>query len=153
MMSESDFISSPWKCSHPAFSESSFNIRPAPEFSTGEVVLSSLYRAVGLDGVSEQKVASMGNEFRKAMDRERRNGLPAGKLSPEAWRTVVDRVVQSPKVSKQSSKRFLSLSPVVPDAAIYSGAARLSGNPWNPGQLVKQMIAMGSPSQAAAELA
>ena len=152
-MSESDFISSPWKHSHPAFGESSFNIRPAPEFSTGEVVLSSLYRAVGLDGVSEQKVGSMGNEFRKAMDKERRKGLPAGRLSPEAWRTVVDRVVQSPKVSQQSSKRFLSLSPVVPDAAIYAGAARLSGNPWNPGQLVKQMIAMGSPSQAAAEQA
>ena len=93
----------------------------------------------------------MGNDFRKALDKERRKQLAAGRLTPEAWRTVVDRVVQSPKVPQQSSKRFLSLSPVVPDAAIYSGAARVRGNPWNPGQLIKQMIALGSDMQARAE--
>lgn len=152
-MATQEFLSSPWKkeASHPAFNSSSFGIRPAPEFATGEVVLSSLYRAVGFDGVSEKKVPSLGSKFRRALDGERRNQKVAGELSPEAWRTVVDRVVQSPKVSQQSSKRFLSLSPVVPDSAIYSGAARLGGNPWNPGQLIKQMVAIGSETTESAE--
>jgi hypothetical protein len=151
-MSAQEFFTSPWKRenSHPAFKDSSFSIRPAPEFSTGEVVLSSLYRAVGFDALSEKRVPSIGNDFRKTLDKERRNQNPAGRLSPEAWRTVVDRIVQSPKASQQSSKRFLSLSPVVPDASIYSGAARVSGNPWNPGQLIKQMVAIGAPTQASA---
>ncbi|MCC5793189.1 MAG: hypothetical protein JJT85_00455 [Chromatiales bacterium] len=153
MMSEQEFLSSPWKRehSHPAFNDSSFSIRPAPEFSTGEVVLSSLYRAAGFDGVSEKQVPSLGNDFRKALDKERRRQRPAGRLSPEAWRTVVDRLVQSPKVSKQSSKRFLSLSPVIPDTALYAGAARLSGNPWNPGQLIRHIITLGSPTPTFAE--
>lgn len=152
-MSMQEFLASPWKreASHVAFNESSFGIRPAPEFATGEVVLSSLYRAVGFNGVSEKKVPSLGNEFRKALDKERRRQSAAGALSPEVWRTVVDRVVQSPKVAQQSSKRFLSLSPVVPDAAIYSGAARLGGNPWNPGQLIKQMVGIGSATRGSAE--
>src|SRR5690554_2665061 len=135
-MSMQDFIASPWKkeVSHRAFNESSFSMRPAPEFATGEVVLASLYRAVGFDGVSEKKVPSLGSDFKKKLEKERKKQDAAGAISPEAWRTVVDRVVQSPKVAKQSSKRFMSLSPIVPDAAIYSGAARLAGNPWNPGQ-------------------
>lgn len=153
-MSMQEFLAYPWKkeATHRAFNESSFGIKPAPEFATGEVVLSSLYRAVGFDGVSEKKVPSLGNEFRKALDTERRRQNAAGRLSPEAWRTVVDRVVQSPKVAQQSSKRFLSLSPVIPDTAIYSGAARLGGNPWNPGQLIKQMIGIGSENIGSAQM-
>lgn len=152
-MSLHEFMASPWKKEslHPAFKESSFSIRPAPEFSTGEVVLSSLYRAVGFSGVSEEKVPSMGSDFRKTIEKERRRQHPHGRISPEAWRTVVDRVIQSPKVSQQSAKRFFSLSPVLPDTAIYSGAARLSGSAWNPGQLVRYMIAMGAQSRSAAD--
>lgn len=152
-MSMQDFMASPWKkeVSHRAFNDSSFGMRPAPEFATGEVVLASLYRAVGFDGVSERKVPSLGNDFKKKLEKERKKQDAAGAISPEAWRTVVDRVVQSPKVAKQSSKRFMSLSPIVPDAAIYSGAARLAGNPWNPGQLIKQMVSMGSKTTESAE--
>jgi hypothetical protein len=151
-MSLEEFLSSPWKKenSHPAFNDSSFGIRPAPEFATGEVVLSSLYRASGYFDLSEKKVPSLGNDFRKALDKERHTQHLAGRLSPESWRTVVDRVIQSPKASQQSSKRFLSLSPVIPDASIYSGAARVSGNPWNPGQLVKHIVAVGAPTEVAA---
>src|SRR5262245_11518947 len=114
-MAMSEFLAFPWRNSHPRFRDSSFNIRPAPEFSTGEVVLSSLYRASGFD-ISEKKIPSLGTSFSKGIEREQGRPAVAGRISGQTWRTVVDRVVQSPKVAQQSSKRYLSLSPVVPDA-------------------------------------
>jgi hypothetical protein len=145
-MPNAGFLRSPWDTSHDAYKEAAFNIRPAPEFSTGEVVLSSLYRASGFSGAAEKNVTRNGNAFLKSIDRERRAETPAGKVQPDTWRTVLERVIQSPKVSQQSSKRFLSLSPVVPDTALYSGSARLAASPWNPGQLVQRIIQMGAPS-------
>jgi hypothetical protein len=147
------FMDSPWTASHPQFKDSLISIHRAPEFSTGEVVLSSLYRASGFDGVPEKQVRSLGDALSKLADKAKPNEAKDGKIQPDTWRTVLDRLTQSPKVSKQSSKRFLSLSPLVPDAALYSGAARLTGNPWNPGELVKRIVQLGSPSDDAAALA
>ncbi|MDG0067670.1 hypothetical protein MMB92_27290 [Burkholderia sp. IO2] len=149
-MSAQEFIDAPWQESHRVFENSVFNIRPAPEFSTGEVVLSSLYRASGFKDVTEKQVKGLGDELRKAADKASKKEGKDGAIQPDTWRTVLDRLVQSPKVSQQSSKRFMSLSPVVPDTALYSGAPRLSGNPWNPGQLVKRIIQIGASSNEAA---
>ncbi|WP_282267536.1 hypothetical protein [Stenotrophomonas sp. PS02298] len=142
------FLESPWDTQHPLFRDAIFSIHRAPEFSTGEVVLSSLYRASGFEGVSEGKVKKQGDAFSKAADKAKKKEGGKGEIQPDTWRTVLDRLVQSPKVAQQSSKRFMSLSPVVPDAALYSGAARLTGNPWNPGQLVKRIIQLGAISDA-----
>lgn len=142
------FLDSPWKNSHPLFENAVFSIHRAPEFSTGEVVLSSLYRASGFKDVSESKVKGLGAALSKAADKAKKKEGKQGEIHPDTWRTVLDRLVQSPKVAKQSSKRFMSLSPVVPDIALYSGAARLAGNPWNPGQLVKRIIQLGAASDA-----
>ncbi|MGG6462220.1 hypothetical protein [Solilutibacter silvestris] len=146
----SEFIGDPWKKSHSIFKESVFSINPAPEFSTGEVILASLYRASGFDGITENQVKGLGDDLGKAADKASKKNASDGRIEPETWRTVLDRLVQSPKVSQQSSKRFMSLSPVIPDTALYSGAARLSGNPWNPGQLVKRIIQMGASSDSGA---
>jgi hypothetical protein len=142
-MSLQEFIASPWKESHEHFKKSVFNISPAPEFSTGEVVLSALYRASGLKGLSERQVKGFGDELSKLADKAKKKDANAEEIQPDTWRTVLDRVIQSPKVAQQSSKRFMSLSPVVPEAARYSGAARLTGNPWNPGELIQRIILMG----------
>lgn len=147
-MTTKDFMDSPWLKSHPVFESAIFSIYRAPEFSTGEVVLSSIYRASGFKDVAESKVKGLGEALSKAADRARKKEGKQGGIQPDTWRTVLDRLVQSPKVAKQSSKRFMSLSPVVPNAALYSGAARLTGNPWNPGQLVKRIIQLGAPSDA-----
>lgn len=144
-----EFLKSPWAESHKGFEDAFFNIRPAPEFSTGEVILSSTYRSSGFV-ISEKQVKILGDELGKAADKAKKKGGNAGSIQPDTWRTVLDRLVQSPKVSQQSSKRFMSLSPVVPNTALYSGAARLSGNPWNPGQLVRRIILLGAESEAAA---
>lgn len=147
-MTTKEFLDSPWGNSHPLFDSALFSIHRAPEFSTGEVVLSSLYRASGFKDVPESKVKGFGEALSKAADKARKKEGKQGEIQPDTWRTVLDRIVQSPKVAKQSSKRFMSLSPVVPDAALYSGAARLAGNPWNPGQLVKRIIQLGATSDA-----
>ncbi|MEI9978292.1 MAG: hypothetical protein WDN23_04705 [Edaphobacter sp.] len=42
------------------------------------------------------------------------------------------------------------MTPLVPDVNLYSGSARLAGNPWNPGALVKRIIQMGTDTEEAA---
>lgn len=149
-MSYHKFLASPWDPQPSAFRRAFFAMHRAPEFATGEVVLSSLYRASGFDDVPESKVKGYGDMLSKAADKARKHAAKPGQIQPDTWRTVLDRLVQSPKVAQQSSKRFMSLSPLVPDVALYSGAARLQGNPWNPGELVRRIVQLGAPSDVAA---
>lgn len=145
-MSLQDFLSSPWKISFPLYEESAFNIRPAPEFSTAEVMVASLYRAAGFAEFSEAKVPKLGREFDKQSQASKNKKNETGQIKHDTWRTILHGVLESPKQPNQSSKRFLQLTPLVPDIALYSGSARLVGNPWNPGALVQRMIAMGTGS-------
>lgn len=149
-MSLEQFLAGPWKKSHESYELSAFNIRPAPEFSTGEVAVASLYRSVGFAGYAETEVPKAGRDFdrQSLLVRPRRTNRSA--IGMETWRTVLHGVLESPKQPNQSSKRFLQLCPVVPDVALYSGSARLAGNSWNPGALIQRMVAMGSPSHSEA---
>jgi hypothetical protein len=150
-MSLERFVSDPWKTSHRAYDESPFNIRPAPEFATAEVLVASLYRSLGFAGYSETNVPSAGREFDRASQQTKSSATLQGRVGVDAWRTVLHGVLESPKQPNQSSKRFLQLSPIVPDVALYSGSARLSGSSWNPGALIQRMVQLGSDSVAAAE--
>ncbi|MBK6780904.1 MAG: hypothetical protein IPG75_15295 [Gemmatimonadetes bacterium] len=144
------FAEDPWKESHTAYEDSVFNIRPAPEFATAEVLVASLYRNIGFAGRSEREVPAAGREFDKLTQRIK---LPTGigpRVSRETWRTILFTILESPKQPNQSSKRFLQLNPVVPDVALYSGSARLTGNSWNPGLLAQRMLRLGSSSDSAA---
>jgi hypothetical protein len=130
-------------------------MRPAPEYATGEVVLASTYRSVGFeaDSIAEGRVPALGRDFQKAIDR---GGRPQGgtggvSLPPEAWKRVISGTLRSPKQPNQTAKRFLQISPVVPDAAIYSLSARLSANSWNPGELVSRLIQFGEPELCSAQ--
>jgi len=149
-MSLERFIEDPWKTSHKAYDESPFNIRPAPEFATAEVLVASLYRSLGFVGYSEAKVPSAGRDFDRASQQSKSSGNLQGRVGVDVWRTVLHGVLESPKQPNQSSKRFLQLSPIVPDIALYSGSARLSGNSWNPGVLIQRMVQLGADSIAAA---
>lgn len=149
-MSVADFLQSPWSNSHKAYEDhSAFNIRPAPEFATAEVVLASTYRASGFRSHTESSVPSSGKQFDRTASKPdtSQRGLY---VSPETWRTILHGALESPKQPNQSARRFLQLSPIVPDVALYSGSARLSGNSWNPGQLVERIIRLGSSSESAA---
>lgn len=145
-MSLSEYVQDPWKAekSHAAYKNSAFAIRPAPEFATSEVVVSSLYRAVGFADFSERNVILAGSALQK--DSQRRTVGTTG-ISNETWQTILHGVLASPKQSNQSTKRFLQMSPLVPDVNLYSGSARLAGNPWNPGALVQKMVQMGTQTE------
>lgn len=147
-MSLERFSIDPWKNQHGSYSDSAFNIRPAPEFATAEVLVASVYRAVGLDGCAEQGVPASGRLLDKARRRPPAAAPSAPRIGLDAWQTILHKVLESPKQPKQSSKRFLQLSPVVPEVARYSGSARLVGNSWNPGALIRNMIQLGCPSHA-----
>ena len=149
-MSLETFCASPWKTTHQAFDESPLNIRPAPEFATAEVLLASVYRANGY-GIPEGMVQQLGRglETRLLDSAERRDNT----LSRDTWRALLHGGLESPRRPQQSSGRLLSLSPLVPPLSLYSGTARLTPNTWNPGALVRRMVALGTPTEEAAGLA
>ena len=151
VVSLEEFVASPWSKSHRDYENAVFNVRPAPEFSTGEVLVASLYRACGYEGCSETDVPRAGREFDKTTRSTKKLNNEPGRIKLDTWRTVVHGVLESPKQPNQSSKRFLQLCPVIPDVSLYSGSARLAGSSWNPGALVQRMIYLGASSAAAAE--
>ncbi|MBB5760017.1 hypothetical protein HNR00_004757 [Methylorubrum rhodinum] len=126
---------------------------PAPEYATSEVVLSSLYRVIGLPNASERSVPTQGTYLQGLIRRarERKPGSNAGTLDADAFDTLLNSVLESPKRSSQSAKRFLQVTPLVPQLALFSGAPRLAGSPWTPGTLVRRMIWLGAANQDAAE--
>ena len=156
-MTPEEFVQKPWAQSsiHDAYSGSFLHMRPAPEYASGEVVLASTYRQVGSisDSVTEGKTPANGREFQKNLNRgrrPRRDATGTG-IDAEAWRRIVTGTLRSPKQPNQAAQRFLQISPVVPDAALYSLSARLSSNSWNPGALVARVIQFGEASEASAQ--
>lgn len=141
-MTTTAFRAAPWRTSHVAYEKAFFVMSPAPEFATAEVLLASTYRASGFAGHSETKVPVAGRAFDKASSKSTHK--KAGRIGAEAWKTILHGALQSPKQRQQSSRRFLQLSPVVPDTSLYSGSARLAGNSWNAGELIARMVCLGT---------
>lgn len=156
-MTPEEFIQKPWAQAsvHKAYDNSFLHMRPAPEYASGEVVLASTYREVGFkgDSISEGKVPASGREFQRSLDKGRRPRQDASGtgIDIEAWRRIITGTLRSPKQRNQAAKRFLQISPVVPDAALYALSARLSANSWNPGALVARIIQHGKRNEAAAQ--
>lgn len=151
MSNLAEFLDSPWKKAHNAYDASAFNMRPAPEFATGEVLLSSTYRVVGYPSLSEGRVPANGRELDRKARKAHSPPPSAASVSSDTWKTILFGALQSPRRPSQASKRSLQLSPLVPETALYSGSARLSANSWPAGDVVRRMIEFGSPSQATAD--
>jgi hypothetical protein len=152
-MTLADFKQAPWRTSHKNYSDSVLSISPAPEYASSEVLVSSLYRTIGFQGVSEGSVPQSGRDLDKRVQkhRDKKLPLPAGALvGADTWNTVIHGVLESPKLPNQSSKRFLQVSPLVPGLALFSGSARLSSNSWHAGGLIRRMIWLGSRNEASA---
>ena len=147
-MSLASFKSAPWKTHHAAYKDSAFAISPAPEYASSEVLVAALYRVIGLESLGEGDVPRSGRDFDKRLRRGQEKGTRPveSTVSASTWNTVVHGVLESPKLPNQSSKRFLQMTPVVPEIARYSGSARLSANSWPAGQLVRRMVWLGSES-------
>lgn len=150
-MSLTEFLADPWRKGHRAYDDSAISV-PAPEYASSEVVVSSVYRAVGVPGLAESKVPTSGREFDRLIRQPNSSRRAGSAISPDTWQTVLQGTLESPRLPNQSSRRLLQMSPIVPDVAMYSGSARPRGNSWNPGSLVKGVIRLGSTKQGAAEL-
>jgi hypothetical protein len=146
------FQDEPWRASHDAYQNSVLAMSPAPEYASSEVILSSLYRHVGLEAATERTVPQRGRDLDKEIQRHRdRSRKPAAAaLDAETFHMLLHSVLESPKLPNQSSKRFVQVTPLVPQAAVFSGSARLSSNSWPAGALVRRMVWLGSLNEAAA---
>ena len=150
-MSYIDFLQDPWKETHKAYQTAFFQHSYAPQYATGEVLISSLYRVIGYDGQKEGDVGSAGREFMKRTQMPKVHQGFQSELTIQEWQSILHGVLESPKQASQPSRRFLQMTPVIPDIALYSGSARLAGNPWRPGMLVQSVILMGSKDEGAAK--
>jgi hypothetical protein len=153
-MTLSDFRQSPWQKSHPLYKESALAFSPAPEYASSEVLVASLYRTIGFNGISEGNVPQAGRELDRKLQRLRHkpgSSLEGATVNADTWNTVLHGVLESPKLPNQSSKRFLQVTPLIPASATFSGSARLSSNSWPAGSLVRRLICLGSKDKAAAQ--
>jgi hypothetical protein len=127
-----------------------FPLQTMPESAYGEMIIGSLHRRIGLAVASEPDVASLGNEFAERLYRLK--SAPANALlTPREFMKVVTEVLDFPRTSNQSAKRALTILPIVPELANYAAPVRLRGNPWNPGNLVGEVIVAGARNQQHAE--
>jgi hypothetical protein len=151
-MTYAGFKASPWSTSHLAYKESPLSLSPAPEYANSEVLVSGLYRTIGLD-VSEGAVPVRGRELDRKITqaRDRRETPEGAALDGDAVNALLRIIVESPKLPNQSSKRFIQVMPLVGETASFSGSARLAGNPWPAGQLISRMVSLGSMNQEAAK--
>lgn len=147
-MSLMEFKASPWSRSHPCYRGSALSITPAPEYANSEVLVAGLYRTIGLEDVPERAVPVNGRELDRniARARDRRQKPLGAALEGDAVHALLRDVLESPKLQNQSTKRFLQVTPLVGETAWFSGSARLAGNPWPAGFLVRRMVWLGSPS-------
>lgn len=149
-----DFQQAPWKTSHPKYKSSALSISPAPEYANSEVLISSLYRTIGFDTVSEGIVPQTGRDLDRKIQKLRHKSekAPAGiTVDVDTWNTVLHGILESPKLPNQSAKRFLQVTPLVPGCSLFSGSARLSKNSWPAGSLVRRMVSLGSRNYEAAQ--
>jgi hypothetical protein len=147
------FRETPWQTSHLIYSQSALAMTPAPEYASSEVVLSSLYRAVGFQGLSEGAVPQAGRDLDREIlkFRNRKKSRDGAALDADSFNMMLHSALESPKLPNQSLKRFLQVTPLVPQTAAFSGSARLAGSPWSPGALVRRMVWLGASNATAAE--
>jgi len=152
-MSLDEFRDAPWGKSHTAYSKGSLAMAHSPEYASSEVVLASVYRQIGFPNLSESSVPSQATKLLGMIrkERERTSQSTVGTLAADTFDLLLNSVLESPKKSNQSAKRFLQVTPLVPQLAVFSGSPRLSGNSWTPGLLVRRIIWLGAQDHQAAE--
>ena len=152
-MSLAEFKASPWAKSHPKYKAAALSVTPAPEYANSEVLIAGLYRTIGLDSFSEGMVPIKGRELDRNIStrRDRRTKPDGASLEGDALHALLHDVLESPKLPNQSTKRFMQVTPLVGETASFSGSARLAGNPWPAGALVRRMVWLGSNGGEVAE--
>ena len=150
-MSLADYIDAPFKSSknqNSIYNKSFLKMSPAPEYANGEVMLAALYRKVGFastetsNGVSERDVPGFGRSFQRQLFkevRENKSKSPSG-MPENVWRRLIESTLRSPLQPNQSASKYIQLSPIVPDACIYSLTPRQTKNSWDAGTLIQRIL-------------
>lgn len=128
-----------------------FSLSASPEYSMGEVCLASLTRALG-SRVNEKEVYSInsqkGSEIRNFLESRWREFSKKHDIKDNLFLFLKSPLAgQSPK----NPLEYLNLYPITPQFSFVSNSARFGGNPWNPSEFIKGMIATGSPSKESAK--
>lgn len=137
-MTLEDFQKQPFRNGHPAYSDSCFWFGAQPEWTTGEVLLASCYRALGLSPTAEGKV-----------DLAEIESLP-GEISSDAlprsaWEFIFMQALRGPsRPGERSARPQPQLVPVVPALANVAGVLGKPRNRWIPGNLALYTLASGT---------
>ena len=148
------FSANPW-ATHSSYKNSILSFSNSPEYAVPEVLLASLYRRIGLmqndsgseTDIPEGDVGKNGTQLAKVIDKHRKSGKQLGLLGVEGWGRVVEEVIRSPKQPNQRAASSIQLTPIIPSCAAFSMAARLRGNPWNPGAYIESCVSLGEGSR------
>lgn len=145
-MSLEKFINSPWDTSHRVYKDSALAMTPAPEYASSEVILSSMSRVLGFASIKDGMVPQNGRDLEKKIHKARDSGWKPDKSAVDADTIdlILHSVLESPKLPNQSLKRFLQVTPIIPEFSSFSGSARLASNSWSPGALIRRMICLGA---------
>lgn len=140
---------------HPTYKDSLLDLGISPEYNIGEVSLASLYRQVGWkinSGNKESRYpeSQVNIEMKTFVKKINSGNNPRSYFTKEDWLLLINNALSTPRMPKQNGKSFPILYPYVPDCTLYSGAARLSGNPWNPGSLIESIVYLGSQNDESA---
>jgi hypothetical protein len=140
---------------HPTYKDSLLDLGISPEYNIGEVSLASLYRQVGwkiITGNKENRYpeSQVNIEMKNFVKKINAGNNPRSYFTKEDWTLLINNALSTPRMPKKNGNAFPILYPYVPDCTLYSGAARLSGNPWNPGSLIESIIYLGSQNDESA---
>lgn len=140
-----------------SYKNSVFNLGIVPEYNIGEVSLASLYRQIGwsftFEGKQNRYSESKVNDEALRLFREIDQGIHGSDyiFSADDFKSMVYGALSTPKMPNQVKSKHPVLYPLIPDCALYSSAARMKGNPWNPGQLIEKVIVFGAKNISACD--
>lgn len=134
-MALESFRENPFSANHPQYDRSCLSLGVQPEYATGDVLLGSCYRALGLAARQESEVdLEQVNELAQHLDSNSAAGT---------WRFLLLDALRSP-IRPKERLRLPQLIPLVPALGNYAGVlGKLGRSRWNPGQLVIYALASG----------
>jgi hypothetical protein len=136
------------------FDEGFFAFPNVPEnTASGEIIIGSLYRELGLAFAKESDVGIYSIELKSRIKQgfQKNNIVSPSCIPDEQLEYVFTTLVSSPVLKNQDQKKsrdYYFFSPLIPNLANYSNVARLKGNPWNPGSYILKMIYRGASENA-----
>lgn len=122
---------------HRQYDSSCFSMGQQPEYSTGDVLLASCYRVLGLAPTAESSVDL--ESIHMLPTRLQTDTVPAS-----VWKFVIQEALRSPpKPGERTIRPLPQVVPLVPSLGNFSGVLGRPRSRWNPGMLTLYTLASG----------